>query len=80
MSTDLKLYGEPINPGQAHLLSNNTWAFKAFIRPLGRGDGFKKTPPLTLSRAISRDLTGIARRIVMLKDGDCCWRCARLKC
>ena len=69
MSTDLKLYGEPINPGQAHLLSNNTWAFKAFIRPLGRGDGFKKTPPLTLSRAISRDLTGIARRIVMLKDG-----------
>ena len=69
MSKNLESFGEPLNPGQAHLLSNNTWKFKAFIRPLGRDSGFRNISPLTLSRGISRDLAGIGNKIVVLKDG-----------
>ena len=69
MSKNLESFGEPVNPGQAHLLSNNTWKFKAFIRPLGRDSGFRNISPLTLSRGISRDLAGIGNKLVVLKDG-----------
>ena len=69
MSLNFKKYGEPINPSQAHLLSNNTWTYKAFVRPLGRGPGFRNIPPLALSRGISRDLAGFGNKIVVLKDG-----------
>ena len=69
MSKNLESFGEPINPGQANLLSNNTWKFKAFIRPLGRDSGFRNISPLTLSRGISKDLAEIGNKIVVLKDG-----------
>ena len=69
MSSNLLQYGAPINAGQAHLLSNNTWPYKAFIRPTGREAGFKKIPPIALSRAMERDLAGIGKKIVVLKDG-----------
>ena len=32
MSANLKQYGEPINSGQAHLLSNNTWAYNSSMK------------------------------------------------
>ena len=89
MSSNLLQYGALINAGQAHLLSNNyrkrlgrhllsnnTWPYKAFIRPTGREAGFKKIspPPIALSRAIERDLAGIGKNIVVLKDGGFCFR------
>ena len=69
MSSNLQKYGEPINSGQVHLLSKNTWKYKAFVRPLGRGPGFRNISPMALSRGISKDLVGMVGKTVVLKDG-----------
>ena len=69
MSTNVQRYGEPLNSSQIHLLSKNTWKYKAFVRPLGRGPGFRNISPMALSPGISKDLTGMVGKTVLLRDG-----------
>ena len=62
-------HGEPINAGQRHVLSKNTWAHRVFIKSVTRGRDFRGISAISLARGIAQALTGLLLNIILLKNG-----------